>query len=246
MNVLLMHLSAPMQSWGTQSRFTERDTGREPSKSGVIGLASAALGRPRDQSPDDLSRLRMGVRVDREGTILRDFHTAGGGSWLGRPYGVAKADGSRITAGNAAKATVVSNRYYLADAVFLVGLEGEDRDLLASIDAALASPRWPLCLGRKAFPPAEPIRLPQGLRTDTALEDALRTWPYLVADRPGRRRDPADSLRLIIECPAGQDGEPRQDVPLSFRSDARDFSVRYVREQWLPLDRLPQEVTPCT
>lgn len=246
MNVLLMRLSAPMQSWGTQSRFTERDTGREPSKSGVVGLVSAALGRPRDQSPEDLARLRMGVRVDREGTILRDFHTAGGGSWLGQPYGVAKADGSTITAKSAAKATVTSNRYFLADAVFLVGLEGGDRDLLARIDKALGSPRWPLFLGRRAFPPAEPIRLPDGLRTDATLEDTLRAWPCLVANRPGRRQDPTDPLRLVIECPPGQQGEPRQDMPLSFRSDARDFGVRHIREGWVSLDQLPQEVTPCT
>jgi len=246
MTVLLMRLSAPMQSWGTQSRFTERDTGREPSKSGVVGLVSAALGRPRDQSPEDLARLRMGVRVDREGAILRDYQTAGGGSWFGRPYGVAKADGSPITAKSAPKATVTSNRYYLADAVFLVGLEGDDHDLLARIDEALGNPRWPLFLGRKAFPPAEPIRLADGLRTDTALGDALRTWPCLVADRPGRGQDPPDRLRLVIECRPGEEGEPRQDVPLSFRSAARDFTVRHVREEWVPVDQLPQEVTPCT
>jgi len=246
MNVLLMRLAAPMQSWGTQSRFTERDTGREPSKSGVIGLVSAALGRPRDQSPEDLTRLRMGVRVDREGTILRDFHTAGGGSWLGQPYGVAKADGSSITAKSAAKATVISNRYYLADAIFLVGLEGEDADLLASIDTALAAPRWPLFLGRRAFPPAEPVRLPDGRRSDATLEGALRAWPWLAANRSGRRQDQPESLRLVIECPPGQQGEPRQDVPLSFRSDARDFGVRHVREAWVSPDQLPQEVTPCT
>jgi len=240
MNVLLMRLSAPMQSWGMQSRFTERDTGREPSKSGVIGLVSAALGRPRDRSPDDLAALRMGVRVDREGTILRDYHTAGGGSWPGiKQYGVAKASKGIF-------GTVTSNRYYLADAVFLVGLEGEDTALLASIDEALAHPRWPLFLGRKAFPPAEPIRLPDGLRTDTTLEETLRAWPHLPADRTGRRRDPPDSLRVVIECRAGQDGEPRQDVPLSFRSAARDFGVRRVREEWVPMDELPQEVSPCT
>ena len=49
MSVLLMRLAGPMQSWGTQSRFGHRDTGTEPSKSGVIGLLCAALGWPRDQ-----------------------------------------------------------------------------------------------------------------------------------------------------------------------------------------------------
>ncbi len=44
MSTLLLRLAGPMQSWGTQSRFTERDTGREPSKSGVVGLLAAAVG----------------------------------------------------------------------------------------------------------------------------------------------------------------------------------------------------------
>ena len=53
MSVLLMRLAGPMQSWGTRSRFSNRDTGLEPSRSGVIGLLCAALGRPREESLDD-------------------------------------------------------------------------------------------------------------------------------------------------------------------------------------------------
>ena len=67
-----------MQSWGIQSRYTRRDTGLEPSKSGVIGLLSAALGRPRNSDLSDLASLRMGVRVDRPGTVQSDYHTVGG------------------------------------------------------------------------------------------------------------------------------------------------------------------------
>ena len=44
---LLLRLAGPMQSWGLESRFDQRDTGREPSKSGVLGLICAALGKPR-------------------------------------------------------------------------------------------------------------------------------------------------------------------------------------------------------
>ncbi|MGH9945529.1 MAG: type I-E CRISPR-associated protein Cas5/CasD, partial [Pyrinomonadaceae bacterium] len=87
---LLLRLAGPMQSWGAQSRFREREAGREPSKSGVVGLLCAALGKPRDEGNGDdgngdkfpalarLAALRMGVRVDREGALLRDYHTAGG------------------------------------------------------------------------------------------------------------------------------------------------------------------------
>src|SRR5438552_4458096 len=127
MSVLLLRLSGPFQSWGTQSRFTVRDTGLEPSKSGVLGLVCAALGFPHAATEwryknrtipfDQLRDLVMGVRVDREGSMKRDYHTAGGGKINGQPYGVAKASGAKPEA-------VVSTRYYLADADFLVGLEG--------------------------------------------------------------------------------------------------------------------------
>ena len=76
MSTLLLRLAAPMQAWGSDSRFEVRRTGREPTKSGVIGLLAAALGRSRADSVADLCRLRLGVRVDQEGRLLRDFHTA--------------------------------------------------------------------------------------------------------------------------------------------------------------------------
>ena len=41
---LCLRLRAPLQSWGTWSKYDRRDTGREPSLSGVIGLLAAALG----------------------------------------------------------------------------------------------------------------------------------------------------------------------------------------------------------
>ena len=62
-HTLLIRLAGPMQSWGTQGRFDVRDTEREPSKSGVVGLLCAALGRDRSEPLDDLASLRMGVRV---------------------------------------------------------------------------------------------------------------------------------------------------------------------------------------
>ena len=59
MATLLLRLQGPMQSWGTTSRFDERDTQLEPSKSGVLGLLCAALGRNRSEPVQDLAALRM-------------------------------------------------------------------------------------------------------------------------------------------------------------------------------------------
>jgi CRISPR system Cascade subunit CasD len=243
-----------MQSWGLSSRFSERDTAREPTKSGVIGLLCAAMGKPRTEQPDDgfptlskLSAMPMAVRVDNEGAVRRDFHTVGGGDWLGKPYGVAKADGARPTARNADKFTVVSNRYYLADACFIVALEGPV-SLVEQLDQALTAPIWPLFLGRKAFTPGEPVQLPPDLARPALesenVEAALRRLPWL-----GHGEPPSEDarLRLQIECDKPE-GEPRQDVPVSFESAARVHIVRHVSDDDVAMSELPtrKEVISCT
>ena len=230
-STLLLRLAGPQQSWGVESRFTNRDTAREPSKSGVVGLLCAALGKPRREIDSDgfpklaeLAALRMGVRVDREGTVLRDYHTAGGGFWPGlKSYGVYKADGKGVR-------PVVSDRYYLADADFLVGLEGP-LNLLASLDRSLKHPKFQLCLGRKSFVPSLPVRLPDeppsgpGLR-ELSLESALREYP---ASRL-QIHHPPEKVRLIIELVGGEtSNEVRRDLPLSF--DPREFTFRYLRTE---------------
>ncbi len=76
---LLIRLAGPLQSWGEHSVFTHRDTLRYPTRSGVIGIFAAAEGRPRGEPLSDYDALRLTVRIDRPGTVIRDFHTIGGG-----------------------------------------------------------------------------------------------------------------------------------------------------------------------
>lgn len=228
MTVLLLRLCGPMQSWGTQSRFTVRDTGLEPSKSGVIGLICAALGRPRSRSVDDLAALRMGVRVDWEGLMKREYQTAGGVHRKGDEYGVITAEGKP-------GGTVTSNRYYLADGDFLVGLEARDQtsaNLLRKADLALGSPQWQLFLGRKACPPSVPVRLPhaQGLVEDLPLPDALTgyPWPRPGTPLPPQHRRP-ERLRLVLETEYRVGPETRCDQPEGAAFLTRRFSPRSVK-----------------
>ena len=224
MAVLLLCLAGPMQSWGTQSRFTHRDTDLEPSKSGVIGLICAALGKPRDEneradlpSLKALAELKMGVRVDRQGTLKRDYHTAGGTHRNGDKYGV-------ITAKGDSKRAVISDRFYLSDACFLVALKG-DLSLLQEVQTALAQPVWQLYLGRKAFVPGLPVYLKDGLLPDCdELFDALKGYSYLL---PSLKNLP-EKLRLEIETDFGQVERVKQDQPVSFISANRRFTLRYV------------------
>jgi CRISPR system Cascade subunit CasD len=206
MNTLLLRLVAPMQSWGVQSRFSVRDTGLEPSKSGVIGLICAAMGRPREASLEDLIALRMGVRVDREGALRRDYHIA-------QDVLAAKGKGT--------KDSVVSNRYYLTNAAFLVGLESENLPLLNQIHLALQHPVWAIFLGRKAFVPSAPVWLMDGICAGRPLEEALQSYGWIVSWKEGRA---PSELLMIIEDPDGEQARP--DVPLSFAE--RRFSSRRV------------------
>jgi CRISPR system Cascade subunit CasD len=229
--VLLIRLEGPMQAWGTQSKFRYRDTGLEPSKSGVIGLLCAALGRPRHSSLGDLSALRMGVRVDRPGSLKLDYQTVGAEYIGGRLPALAMHGETRKQSG------IISRRYYLSDASFLVGLEGSP-PLLAELNTALARPVWSLCLGRKAFPPGAPVRLPDsppvgpGIRNET-LEHVLASYPLLEENGESRVAEPR--VRIVIDAPAGESPEVRTDVPISFAN--RTFTSRSVRTYWQEIER---------
>lgn len=221
MPTLLLRLVGPMQSWGTASRFDQRDTGKEPSKSGVVGLLAAALGIDRENWTDlePLTRLSMGVRHDRPGVPKRDYQTAG----CATTDTVIKADGTPSKDG------VVSHRFYLSDAAFLVGLECEDRSLLDRTRAALRDPVWPLALGRKSYVPSEPIWIENGLQ-DAPLRDALARWPWIATQRKWERRP--EKLLISYESADGS-GVLKMDQPLSSFAERR-FGARFVRSEWIP------------
>jgi CRISPR system Cascade subunit CasD len=213
-STLLMRLMGPMQSWGTISRFDHRDTTKEPSKSGVIGLLAAALGIDRGdwRSIEPLTGCRMAVRHDRPGVPRRDYQTA---------TGVISADRSKV------HATAVTVREYLADAAFLVALECNDRALLERAHDALAAPVWSLGLGRKSYVPSEPVRLEDGL-LDVPLREALQ-WPWLSSLRHGERVP--EALLASFESEEGA-GVLRMDQPLSSFAERR-FGARHVVSEWI-------------
>lgn len=221
MPTLLLRLCGPMQSWGTRSRFSERDTELEPSKSGVIGLLCAALGRSREDPVDDLGALRFGVRVDNEGRVASDYQTAGGG----------KGGGIRRASGALSSDAVLSNRYYLQDADFLVGFEGDDLPLLQSLEEGVEAPRWQLFLGRKGFVPALPVYLPGGGIRDLDLLQALKAerWPLPFAPWRFSTGETERSLRYVIETSFdSSDRELRYDQPQGAAFRDRTFGPRAV------------------
>ena len=221
---LLMRLQGPMQSWGSTSAWNERDTGLLPTKSGVVGLLCSALGRDRGEPVDDLAHLRMGVRADAPGVLMRDFHTVNGV--------LSVSSGGRLGTPTDPR-TVVTVRHYLADADFLVGLEGE-QDLLQLVHDALRRPRWFIALGRKSFVPAAPVWLPDGLQ-DKPLRDALVQYPWRARRRAyirsrGDHQPEGEQLvkRVDLALESDSGGRLFMDQPIGTYAKRR-FAPRHVR-----------------
>jgi CRISPR system Cascade subunit CasD len=211
MTALVLRLAAPLQSWGTSSRFVRRNTDRVPSKSGIIGLLAAAQGRRRTDPIEDLVQLRMGVRIEQPGRLERDFQTA-------RPL-----DGS--------PPMPLSYRFYLADAVFVVAVQGEP-SMLAGLREALHHPVFPLFLGRRSCPPAGP--LDHGLR-DADIPDVLANEPWWASPLTQKsHRGPDVTLDTVtdhplVETPSGESGgQVVRDEPITFDPRHREHGWRTV------------------
>lgn len=195
--LLFLRLEAPLQSWGLRARWDVRDTGSEPSKSGVVGLLGCAFGYPRDDPRlNELDTLTMGLRIEQAGSRLTDFHTVSGS------FPTAEG-GQKGTQANPTT-TIVSYRTYLQDAAFLVVLDGPDA-LLERCASALQHPRWPVFLGRKACPPTRPVF--DGLcACYSNLEEALRRHPWDISCSPPAKG--ADSrprqLWCLVDDPGGE------------------------------------------
>lgn len=247
MPTLLLRLVGPMQSWGTTSRFDQRDTGKEPSKSGVIGLLAAAMGIDRENWIDlePLTQMTMGVRHDRPGIPKYDYQTVGQGT-----EEVVDANGriqvrSRMILANGKYPSgdhlgegVQSYRYYLADAAFLVGFECADRSFLERIHFALQNPVWPLALGRKSYVPSEPIWISDGLQ-DGSLREIISEWPWIATQR--KWEEQPEKLLVSFDSDDGS-GVLKMDQPLSSFAERR-FGARFVRSEWIPFPKGVSDVS---
>lgn len=207
MTTLLIRLAGPMQAWGASSRFSRRDTRQEPTKSGVLGLFAAAQGMRRTDELEHLASLSFGVRVDQAGVLIRDFQTA--------------------KSLDETKTMPLSYRYYLGDAVFVAGVEG-DRNIIEGLGAALRNPAFPLYLGRRSCPPSHPLTLAV---TEDRLLAALYEYPWQAADWYKRKQAKTVQLRIAIDGDASDEGELVRDVPVSFNPELRKYEWRTVVEE---------------
>ncbi|MFD8892807.1 type I-E CRISPR-associated protein Cas5/CasD [Streptomyces sp. NPDC059566] len=207
-SVLTLRLAGPLQSWGASARFARRTTETAPTKSGITGLLAAALGRDRNADITDLAALRFAVRIDQPGTRVRDFQTAH------------HAD--------TGKAMPVSDRFYLADAVFVAAVAG-DHTLIHTLHAAVQAPVYLPYLGRRSCPPQGPVDL--GIRDLGDPVEALKAEEWQASDwyREQRRHDRTVNLTILSDDqPGGRPGDTLRDQPISFDPRHRRYALRNV------------------
>lgn len=197
MAIILLRLEGPLQSWGERSKWDYRDSSSFPTKSGVIGMISSALGLNRGDPRiiNLVKQLEMAARADRIGKQIIDFNTI-------QSDRILTADHKK-RGGN----TIISRKCYIQDASFLVALKGPE-GLLEEIKAGFEDPRWALYLGRKSCVPSVPIIC----KFDTIHDDlvsALRAWPLIS------RHD--DRILIEVESTDGT-GQMKLDVPVGNRS----------------------------
>ena len=212
MKTILLKFAGPMQSWGTDSHFETRHTDLYPSKSAVIGLIGAALGIRRDDAAiKELEKIKLAIRIDQEGSLLKDYHIA-------RKY---KPTGDFDR-------TYVTERYYLEDAVFVVAISHEDNNLIEKIYEALKRPYFQMFLGRRSTPVLADFILGN---FDGDISSILEKCEWQAKEYYKKRYNQNQKV-LDVYCDKGifdnTDREAlRQDKVISFSKKNRQFSFRY-------------------
>ena len=137
---------------------TFRSSARTPSHSLIVGLLGAALGIPRDDSQlvDLSNEIAIAVRIDRDGGAVVDYHTVETphGKFKQRP----RTRWEELSTASKTEA-VITRREYRQDVSYTVvtyQLTDSPSVSLDQIRKALEKPRFPLYLGRRSCPLAEP------------------------------------------------------------------------------------------
>ena len=217
MKTILLKFSGPLQSYGTSSHFQTRYTDYYPSKSAVLGLLAACLGYRRDEEEKlrELSTLKFAVRIDQQGGLLKDYHTA-----------ITDKEIVEIPQ------TYVTNRYYLEDALFVVALSGMD-ELIDTLIKAIKSPYFQPFMGRRSLP--VPVDFFLGVSAEDIL-DSLRNLPWQAAPWYKKKKwKQGVGEKISLEVYADEEilaegkiirSKLRRDVPVSFSQKGRQFAFR--------------------
>ncbi|GCD37834.1 type I-E CRISPR-associated protein Cas5/CasD [Streptomyces chrestomyceticus JCM 4735] len=187
----------------------------------TVGAGSYPL-RPRDVITDHRRAAAVSAGLDAATGDQFGHHTLAG--WYGAPKKIATDPHSGVlVSGEVRRSSLITERWYLADATFLVGLQHPDEGFLRTVARALEHPQHLLWLGRKSCPPSGTLAL-ETVAGD--LDTAFRTRRLLPG--PEGTADPARKPWAWLQVPPSERGAtPVQDQPVSFDSLRPEHTTRW-------------------
>lgn len=214
MRALLLHLEAPLQSYGAEAVDNRRPIRDMPGASMIVGLLGNALGYRRTDTEALRSlqeRVTYAARLDRPGERVKDFHTAK----LQKRDVMWTSSGVQERGGGIDTYDDPLLRYldYWSDRLCLVALTLKDGagPTLDDLGQALRYPKRPLHIGRKCCLPSEPIF--GGYREGEDL-------PKILFEEP--LRSMAADERILVQSDSPIDGWRELGV-----TDRCDWTTRF-------------------
>jgi CRISPR system Cascade subunit CasD len=182
--VLILRLAAPTMSFGGPLVDAIGSTTDRPHRSMLTGILANALGYDHADSKQTerlQERVRFATRQDRAGELLRDYQTIDFnqqhlpvGGWTTRGVVEERKNADKKTG------THIRERFYLADAEYVVALKlvpSDEAPTLDELALALRRPARTLFIGRACNLPSRPLF--DSIVEASSLHAALETVPFI-------------------------------------------------------------------
>ncbi|MEU9417472.1 type I-E CRISPR-associated protein Cas5/CasD [Streptomyces sp. NPDC048272] len=185
-----------------------------------VGAGTYPL-RPRDIITDYRRAAAVSASLDTATGDGFGHHELAG--WYGAPKKITSDPVSgALVSGELSRTALITERWYLSDAAFLVGLQHDDQGWLNEIGHALEHPKRLLWLGRKACPPSG--TLAAGVEAGTLTEVFTTKQLLPDADGPVSGRRPWAWIQALPGAPGAS---PVNDQPVSFDPARRAHTTRW-------------------
>ena len=232
MQALVLHLHAPLMSFGGPQVDQIGPTGRFPTISQITGLFANAMGYTHgdfDRLDVLQTRLSLASALVRDGEELEDYQTVDlGQTHLRHPAWTTRGHTEHRDGGPDARyGTHIRFRRYRADANVMSAVSLSPADAVPTLNAvasALIAPARPLFIGRKACLPSTPLLV--GIMDDAMhLADALSRVPIVFPNRWVEIAGNAVTKNLSAEWPIENESALSLDARLAAHSviDQRDW-----------------------
>ncbi len=232
MQALILHLQAPLMSFGGPQVDQIGPTGRFPTMSQITGLFANALGYSHgefDRLQALQARLSIASALVREGEELQDYQTVDlGQTHLRNPSWTTRGSSEHREGGPEARyGTHIRFRRYRADASVLSSISlapADEKPTLSDIGNALIAPARPLFIGRKPCLPSTLLFV--GFIADAdSLTDALIRVPDAFPDRWSEIADGNGRATVMAEWPVENDHSLPPEAHLATQRviDRRDW-----------------------